>query len=259
MDKAREWAMRCAHEAKMHTNNSFVTLTYDPKKLPEDGSVSKRHLQLFMKRLRKAYSDKKVRFFAAAEYTPINDLPHYHLLLFNQFFEDQKLFKKTTNENTLYTSQILQLLWPNGFSTIGMVNYQTARYCAQYSLKKITGEHAPEYYLRPHPVTGKLCQKEPEFALMSRRPGIGATWYERYKSDCYPSDFLIVDGKKHPVPKYYDLKLKKEAESELEQLKRARKRQSVKQRDNNTKQRLAVREEILVEKLKRSKRNGEIS
>lgn len=268
VDKAREWAMRCAHEAKMHEHNSFVTLTYDDKHFPADGSVSKRVMQLFMKRLRKAYGPN-VRFFGAAEYTPLNNRPHYHLLLFNQKFEDQKLFKYNRQKQPIYISEILSKIWPLGFSTTAEVNYQTARYCAQYSLKKISGDKAAEHYTWAHPLHGYLIRVQPEFALMSRRPGIGHTWYEKYKADCYPSDFLIVDGKKHPVPKYYDLKLKKENEKEqkpvygvppavLEKLKRRRKAQSVKQRHNNTPERLAVREEILVEKLKRSTRNGEI-
>lgn len=259
VDKAREWAMRCAHEAKCWPHNSFVTLTYNPEKLPADGSVSKRVMQTFMKRLRKAYGEKTIRFFGAAEYTPINRLPHYHILLFNQFFEDQRLFKNNKQNQPLYTSQILERLWPFGFSTIGNVNYQTARYAAQYSLKKITGDRSPEHYTWPHPIHGYLIRAEPEFALMSRRPGIGHTWFERYKSDCYPSDFLIVDGKKHPVPKYYDLKLKKENERQLTRLKRARKKSSRANAENNTPARLRVREVLLEEKLKRSSRNGEIS
>lgn len=257
VDKARDWALRCSHEAKMWPHNAFVTLTYNDQNFPADGSVSKRDVQLFMKRLRKAYSDKTVRFFGSAEYSPLNKRPHYHLLIFNQFFEDQQIWKNQNNQ-PLYISQILQQLWPFGFSTIGNVNYQTARYTAQYALKKMTGDQAPEHYTWPHPLTGKLVRVEPEFALMSRRPGIGHTWYEQFKTDCYPSDFLIVDGKKHPVPKYYDLKLKAEAEAEIEKLKRKRKRNSLKQRENNTPERLSVREEVLKEKLKRSSRNGEM-
>lgn len=243
----------------MHPHNSFVTLTYDDKYFPADGSVSKRVMQLFMKRLRKAYSDKTVRFFGGAEYTPINKRPHYHMILFNQFFEDQKFWKYNRQNQPIYISQILQKIWPYGFSTTANVDYGSARYCAQYSLKKIHGDFAADHYTWPHPLHGYLIRAEPEFALMSRRPGVGTAWYNKYKSDCYPSDFLIVDGKKHPVPKFYDNKLKKEAEAELEKLKRQRKAASNKQRFNNTPERLEVREEILVEKLKRSTRNGEIT
>lgn len=258
MDRAREWALRCSHEAQMHTHNQFVTLTFDNKNFPADGSVSKRHVQLFLKRLRFAYSDKIVRFFASAEYSPIHNRPHYHLLLFNQLFEDQTIHSYNRQKQAIYKSTILQKLWPFGFSTTAAVNYQTARYCAQYALKKITGDLAPDHYTWPHPLHGYSIRVQPEFALMSRRPGLGSTWYDRFKADCYPSDFLIVDGKKHPIPKYYDNKLKKEALAELERHKRARKVQSNKQRSNNTPERLAVREEILTEKLKRSQRNEEI-
>ena len=43
---------------------------------------------------------------------------------------------------------------------------------------------------------------------MSRRPGIGTEWFDKYQSDAFPSDFLISDGKKHPVPRFYNKKLK---------------------------------------------------
>ncbi|QCQ84818.1 replication initiator protein [Blackfly microvirus SF02] len=253
----------------MHPHNSFVTLTFSDKTLldpdlPFTGSVNLRDVQLFMKRLRKAYSDKTIRFFACGEYSPQHKRPHYHLLLFNQHFEDQKLFQDK-NSKQLFTSKILSILWPYGFSTIGIVNYQTARYCAQYTLKKITGDLAPEHYTWPHPATGEFIRAEPEFVTMSTKPGIGSSWYDKYKSDCYPADFLIVDGKKHPVPKYYDLKLKKEAYGPhknnvdpLDKLKRSRKRAAVKDRENHTPERLAVREELLKEKLKRSSRSGEL-
>lgn len=46
--------------------------------------LSKRDLQLFMKRLRKylsKVSDEKIRYYAVGEYGPVHFRPHYHLLL----------------------------------------------------------------------------------------------------------------------------------------------------------------------------------
>jgi hypothetical protein len=39
LEYSRQWAMRCHHEASLHTFNSFITLTYDPENLPQDGSL----------------------------------------------------------------------------------------------------------------------------------------------------------------------------------------------------------------------------
>lgn len=52
LDYALDWAVRCECEIKMHDRNCFITLTYDPKNEPKDGSLSLRHWQLFMKFIR---------------------------------------------------------------------------------------------------------------------------------------------------------------------------------------------------------------
>lgn len=59
LERSRQWAMRCVHEASMHDNNCFITLTYNPENLPPDGGLIKSDFQKFMKRLRKYYSKKK--------------------------------------------------------------------------------------------------------------------------------------------------------------------------------------------------------
>lgn len=228
----------------MHPHNSFLTLTFEDEQMPESGSVDVLDLQLFMKRLRKSLEPKRVRFFACGEYTPLNLRPHYHILLFNHSFPDQKIFKINKNNQNIYTSSELQNLWTYGFSTTAELNYKTAAYCARYSLKKITGDRAGDHYTRPHCVTGNLVRVKPEFITMSRRPGIGARWLQQFKSDCYPSDFIIVDGKKHPIPKFYDKVLQSENERELDKLKRLRVRQSKKHRADQTPARLEVREAV---------------
>lgn len=244
--RAREWAVRCTHEAQMHDKNSFVTLTYADEHLPQDGSISVREFQLFMKRLRKKMEPSKIRFFGCGEYGGTTFRPHYHALLFNFFPPDVQQHSINNRGSIQYTSEILNEVWPYGQSLIGSVTYQSAGYCARYAMKKLTGDRAPEHYLRPHPITGKLYQVQPEFAVQSRRPGIGSTWFEQYSTDAFPSDFIVVDGKRHPVPRYYSLKLEEKA---LAKIKRVRKRKSVKQKANNTAVRLQVREQVLSARL----------
>ena len=53
LDYACDWAMRCDKEIQMHEESCFITVTYDSKFLPEDGSLRLDHWQDFMKRLRK--------------------------------------------------------------------------------------------------------------------------------------------------------------------------------------------------------------
>ncbi|QCQ85006.1 replication initiator protein [Blackfly microvirus SF02] len=267
LDKTGDWAMRCMHEAQMHEQNCFITLTYADELLPEDYSVHVRTFQLFMKRLRKFYEPKKIRFYACGEYGPKNLRPHYHSILFNHDFPDKQFYQTTPQGNRLYTSTDLQNIWGFGFVTIGDVTYQSAGYCAQYVMKKINGDLAATHYLRTHPVTQQIVTVDPEFQLSSTNPGLGATWFEKYKSDCFPSDFLVVDGKQHRVPAYYTRKLIQEDQAKpaptklaeagrlpATKIKRARKKSALPQKWNNTKERLAVRETIKKERIKSLKR-----
>lgn len=166
-----------------------------------------------MKRLRKEVKTK-IRFFHVGEYGEKNKRPHYHALLFGYNFPDKTLFTKS-NGISLYTSEILQKLWPYGFSTIGDVTFESAAYCARYCLKKINGEQAEDHYNYINPETGELIKITPEYATMSRgnnypetdprhTRGIGYSWFQKYKKDVFPHDYIVVrDNLKISPPPYY--------------------------------------------------------
>lgn len=218
--KAESWAIRSVHEAKMHTQNSFITLTYSNEHLPDNYSVSKRTWQLFMKRLRKQHGSG-VRFYACGEYGDLHFRPHYHALLFGLDWSDKKLWK-TVNGERLYTSEKLSSLWPFGQASTGELNFKSAGYCTRYVMKKMTGDKADEHYWRVNPLTGEMCRQETEFSLQSTSGegrGLGYSWFQKYKTDVFPSDHVIIDGKPKPVPQYY---LRLLAEEEQERIKRAR-------------------------------------
>ncbi|WNK13394.1 MAG: replication initiator protein [Microvirus sp.] len=251
LTRSQQWAARCLHEAKMHHSNSFLTLTYDDEHLPENYSVSKREWQLFMYKLRKHLGTEKIRFFAAGEYGDINLRPHYHGLIFGWFPRDAKQFAVTAEGHPRFRSETLSKIWGQGLSELGTVTYQSAGYCARYCVKKLHGDYKPEHYIRQNPVTGKVHQVEKEFALQSRNPGLGASWFTKFKGDCFPSDFLIADGKRIAIPRYYALKL---SEEELHPIKRNRAYNAQKHRSDQTPERLKVREEVLTARLLRLKR-----
>ena len=71
MRRASDWTIRVMHEASLHSENCFVTLTYGRDKLPPDGSLEHRDFQLFMKRLR-FHAKRPVRFYMCGEYGPLN-------------------------------------------------------------------------------------------------------------------------------------------------------------------------------------------
>lgn len=241
--KAGQWATRCVHEASLWEQNHFVTATYAPEFLPADLSVSKRAMQLFLKRVRKEFGPG-VRFFLCGEYGERLGRPHYHAILFNLELNDRVLWRSTETGSYLYRSATMERLWPFGAVEVGAVTHESAGYVARYAMKKVSGDRAAEHYRRTELdlETGELrsWSIEPEFLLMSRRPGIGAGWFDRFKSDAFPSDFVVVNGQKVPVPDYYKWKL---SESEQVVVTRGRRERARAHAANNTESRLLVRDE----------------
>jgi len=190
--RSKDWALRCMHEASMHEDNAFITLTFDDKNLPSDGSINPEHLQKFFRRLREKISPRKIKYFACGEYGEQLGRPHYHAIIFNHGFPDKEPMSQN-GDNILFKSKSLEQTWPYGLHSIGTVTEQSAAYVARYSLKKINGEQSEEHYQG----------KRPEFLLSSKKPAIGKQWFEKYKDDCLKG-YLTNNGKKVPVPKYYE-------------------------------------------------------
>ena len=102
---------------------------------------------------------------------------------------------------------------------------------------------------------GEIHQIEPERATMSRKPGIAAEWFKRFHTDIYPDDFVIINGKKHPSPKFYDRQMQLADPKLFSRLQFTRKKQGRKRLWDETPERLAVREEIAHLKLDQLPRN----
>ncbi len=193
LECSRQWAIRCVHEAECHEWSSMITLTYNDEFLPWCGSICKDHVQKFWKRLRKLHNGP-IRYYMCGEYGTGFMRPHYHALVFGCCFPKRELWK-VNNGIKLYRSPVLESLWTKGFSTVGEVTFESAAYVARYILKKITGEPGDLHYKG----------RSPEKTWMSRRPGIGKPWFEKFSSDVYPSDEVLLRGKiKCRPPKYYD-------------------------------------------------------
>lgn len=246
LEHSRQWAIRCTHEASLYEKNCFITLTYDDTNLPNDYSLDVRHFQLFMKRLRKKYGTK-IRFYHCGEYGENTDRPHYHACLFNHDFSDKKPWKQI-NDNTLYTSESLENLWGLGFTSLGDVTFQSAAYVARYIVKKITGEHAENYYQHLDS-QGELHDRCPPYTTMSRRPGIGKLWLNKYQTDVYPSDQVILNGKTMRPPKYYDKQMENAHCETYAKIRNNRILKSKKHLIDQTPERLRVRQIVQASKL----------
>jgi hypothetical protein len=208
LENARQWAIRIKHEASMHPQNSFITLTYDNEHLPPTGTLVLKHWQDFMKRLRKKYSHKKLSFYHCGEYGEKQGRPHYHAIIFNHQFSD---LIPIPRKKDLHTSETLKTLWGKGHISVGSVTFESASYVASYVQKKINGPKAEainmsnglRHYERMT-AEGEVITLKKEYATMSRRPGIASRWLAKHHTDIYPSDFVTHKGKKQSLPKYYD-------------------------------------------------------
>jgi hypothetical protein len=255
LERSRQWAMRCIHEAQLHQNNCFITLTYDDEHLPKDLSLDHREFQLFFKRLRKANPHIKIRYYMAGEYGSTRGRPHFHACIFGYDFHDKKLFSRTSAGSLLYRSQELEKLWPYGYSTIGDVTFESAAYVARYIMQKQTGKDVdPNHYTYCDLTTGELVKLQPEYNKMSLKPGIGADWYKKYKNDVYPHDYVEVRGQKIKPPKYYDQLYSKENPYEYDQILYTREKQAKLRPEEHSYERLLVKETVTKAKLQKLKR-----
>lgn len=243
LERSRQWALRIMHEKRLHAESAFLTLTYSPVNLPRNGSLVVRDLQLFMKRLRKR-RPTGLRFFACGEYGEHTLRPHYHVLLLNTCFPDQRVWKQSGRHQS-YVSVELGDLWMHGDHLIGDVTFQSAGYVARYCTKKVTGPAAEAHY-------GDRC---PEFVVMSRKPGIGFPWFEKFYKEAYKADSAIVDGKEVRLPRFYDTKFEDVDADTFEVIKKARRRAALRLgREDNTPERRRVRERFEELKLARFSR-----
>ena len=151
---AREKAVRCVHEAAMHDDNIFLTLTYDDAHLASP-RLDYRDFQLFMMRLRekvtRGITDKSLRdslyipYMVTGEYGEKNKRPHWHAILFNYSPSDAVYKYSTHSGERVFDSAELSSLWGKGNLEFGSVTIESAGYVARYAAKKLVhgrdGEH----------------------------------------------------------------------------------------------------------------------
>lgn len=261
LERSRQWAMRCVHEASLYDHNCFITLTFNDDSLRERDfpmSLDKKDFQLFMKRLRKRFGNG-IRYYHCGEYGEVFSRPHYHACLFNFCFPDLYYWKKS-NGIDLYRSSILEELWPYGHSSVGSVTFESAAYVARYIMKKVLGKNALLHYEDIHFGTGEIYQRVPEYTTMSRGSkvlgtgGIGYGWFERYSDDVYPNDYVVMRDRKMRPPRFYDSKLSVDI---LKEIKNNRMSKALEFADDQTLERLIAREKCATSKLRLFSRSVE--
>lgn len=254
IEYSKRWADRCMLEAQYHDQNAFITLTYDDKFVPtHDGidpitgeprkfkSLEKKAFQDFMKRFRNILNEipkekqkefgyrkyyrkgddefREIRFMASGEYGSRTDRPHYHAIIFGWYPSDDDIVPIGKNElgQEYFGSATLARAWPFGYHVVGKADWNSCAYVARYVVKKMF-PFEKDFYT--------ACNIEPEFLLMSRRPGIGAQWFEDNK-ECYSTflkTYLKTQTGSHSIGtvKYFDNKLMNEFPKIYEEMKEKR-------------------------------------
>lgn len=198
-------------ESNLHTDNAFVTLTYSDENLPPDGSLVPRHVQLFLKKVRKEIQPARLRFFCVGEYGDRTQRPHYHVTLFGYPPCDRGRTDHR-KESCCPNCDRIHRCWNLGGVDLGQLTPESAAYCAGYVTKKLT--NGKDEYVRE-----QLGGRYPEFARMSNRPGIGADFMHEVASSLMEHDLektlldvplALSHGRRVlPLGKYLRKKLRK--------------------------------------------------
>lgn len=200
LNTAREKAIRCVHEAQMHENNIFLTLTYN------DDHIGKNRLdypsfQNFMKRLRKhieqsePFYDKnkhRISYMVTGEYGKLTKRKHWHAIIFNYCPADATMLYVTDRGEQVFTSETITNLWGQGKTEFGSVTMDSAGYVARYSAKKLT--HGKDNEHEYHPIH-----------KTSSKRAIGKSFIEKYHKDLFNYGYVVLpNGQKAGIPRFYE-------------------------------------------------------
>lgn len=187
-NRRSDWSFRLKQEQKQSITSYFITFTYDEQNLryyhrpDENGelhpTLRKQDLQNFLKRLRKEQSkltDRKIRYYAVGEYGTETNRPHYHAIIFNLLYA---------------LTEKLERIWGLGHVYSGDLNDASIHYVTKYHVNFVKDQDDPW---------------APEFATMSRNPGIGKNYVDNnkkwHKQNQYP--FVMNNGYRQRLPRYY--------------------------------------------------------
>lgn len=92
---------------------------------------------------------------------------------------------------------------------------------------------------------------------MSLRPGVGAGWFDRFAGSDLRGDYVVHEGAKYSVPKYYDRLLERFDPVALADRKESREVRALPFRSDHSPERLRVREQVEVARISTLQRNLE--
>lgn len=279
--QASDAGIRGAHELRYHQHARFLTITYNPESLPEDGELCEKHMQKFIRDLRYA-SGERLRVFYCGEYGGKTGRAHYHAIVYGLKLEDEYPETKNQQGQVLYRSEEIERIWDKGTIYIGEVNETTCAYVGAYMLKDISGSYdKKEPYKLPLPHEEVIREVRPYVRYPGGKNsggGLGRRWIEEYVEDVFPNGIVhvqrglqaavvnamaggipkVVAANKSrrmvaiPAPRFYAKVCEQIAPDLYEEFvqKRLELATSEKYKAENTPERLAVRKEVFKARLK---------
>lgn len=196
-----EWISRATAEMQLHDKALYVTLTYRDyndgetvlppvaEMVTDDGEILKHHtlryrdFQLFMKRLRRRFPDRKLRFMVCGEYGSRTYRPHYHAIIYGidvVDFSDILAHNRNKHGDILYSSVELDNIWQLGYTLSASADNGSIAYVAGYVAKKFSTLKPKEWYQYTNVVA--------PFIKSSNRPGLGSMFVES-SFDCFQNEY----------------------------------------------------------------------
>ena len=219
--------------------------------LYKQNGVTEEDKKRYSKRKKELMEPYQVSYFMCGEYGKLNGRPHYHAIIYGYEPKDMELWTVRNGER-YYISEEIRKLWSVGYHVIGTVTFQSAAYVARYLMKKQYGDSALHYYAAIDYDTGEImATRVPEYAKMSLNPALGKKWIHKYYKEAYNNDFVTLDGNKFTLPRYYDKFMKEFDEEKYNEIKEKRTETIVNNQEDQTYERLVVREKVQQLKLER--------
>lgn len=259
--RAADCKTRLIQEGYSHDLSICACLTYDEHHVGRLRSLSKRDAQRFIKAVFNLCARRgwpRPRFHLVGEYSPELGRPHYHVILFGFWPPDAEAYSKSRGGNQQMVSELLSKCWEHkGLVTFEDYSVGAATYCAGHQASKLTAARSSFFDHQVRDEAGVVIGlREPEFRSSSRKPALGAEFFEKYGAQMLAHDFTVIDGKEVPLPRFYDKLAKRLDPDRLSELKAERVLAAARQVADQTPERLAVRNVLAGVRRKRMSRGG---
>lgn len=203
----QEWAMRGRHELIEHKGKgTMITLSYDKEHLPksgetlvkmneldERGTLERKHVTDFLKRLRKKIEPEKIRYMGCGEYGPVTWRPHYHIIIFGREWNEW---------DGLKADEWFGEIWGQGkvFVSKKPMGENAIDYCVGYIRKKIGSLEGGRAYYEGN-------GRERPFLTTSK--GIGREWGDKHVRQWAETGTVPYKGKDRNIPRAYIKRIRK--------------------------------------------------